>query len=139
MSTTSDDDDMLRALDEEDAAGLMDGWNCSAILDVVASEEAGFATDLWNTVLELGIDRVLVKEDNGGMQGTWRDAYPVVRASGEYALVQYDSTHLPMWPLVRASFCSLRQSQPGRPCRTIVSLIHHIAHLNLDKQRSVGP
>ena len=39
-------------------------------------EDNGFARDLWNTVLDLGIDRVLASEQNDGMEGTWRDAYP---------------------------------------------------------------
>ncbi|MGR8947539.1 MAG: acyl-CoA dehydrogenase family protein [Gammaproteobacteria bacterium] len=52
----------------------------------VAVEENGFPHELWQTVLELGIDRVLATEADGGMNGTWSDAYPVVRACGLYGV-----------------------------------------------------
>ena len=74
----------LRAMVEESVVRLFEDqvdWDFLA-----ETEQTGFSTALWQTVTELGIDRVLVNEDNGGMQGTWRDAYPVVRASGEYAV-----------------------------------------------------
>ena len=52
----------------------------------VSVEENGFPHELWQTVQELGIDRVLAKETDGGMDGNWSDAYPVVRSCGLYGV-----------------------------------------------------
>ena len=49
---------------------------------MVAVEENGFPHEFWQTIEELGIDRVLASEANGGMDGTWSDCYSVIRACG---------------------------------------------------------
>ena len=53
---------------------------------MVAVEEQGFPHEFWRTIEELGIDRILAGEESGGMNGTWRDCYPVIRACGLYGV-----------------------------------------------------
>ena len=101
----------LRAMVEESVVRLFDDQVDREFL--TDAEDAGFAKDLWNTVLELGIDRVLVNEDNGGMQGTWRDAYSVVRASGEYAVpLPIPEAIVAHWLMEQAAL-PLREGIPG--------------------------
>lgn len=54
MSTTSDDDDLLRAMNDEDAAAGLTGWDCSAILDVAAAEEASFSMQYPTEAVDFG-------------------------------------------------------------------------------------
>jgi len=49
-------------------------------------EEQGWPAALWDTIVELGVPKVLVSEDHGGMGGTWADAYVVVRRCGYTAV-----------------------------------------------------
>lgn len=76
---------------------------------LMAAEETAFSTELWETVLELGIDRILASEANGGMGGTWRDAHPVVRACGVFAV--------PL-PIPEAIIATWLLEQAGLPVRT---------------------
>jgi acyl-CoA dehydrogenase len=74
----------LRNMVEESVVKLFDDTVDREFL--MEAEEKGFSSDLWATVIELGIDRVLASEANAGMGGTWSDAYPVVRACGLYGV-----------------------------------------------------
>ena len=49
-------------------------------------EEEGWPQDLWASVVEQGIHKVLAAEQDGGMSGTWGDAFTVVRACGRYGV-----------------------------------------------------
>ena len=49
-------------------------------------EKNGWPEDLWRQVTEQGIHLVLAEETSGGMQGVWADAYPIIRACGQYAV-----------------------------------------------------
>ena len=80
---------------------------------LMTAEETGFSGELWDTVLELGIDRILASEENGGMGGTWRDAHPVVRACGVFAVpLPIPEAIVATWLLEQAGL-SARSGVPG--------------------------
>ncbi len=70
----------LRNILEESVARIFDDLITSEFLTSV--EETGWSQDLWDTIQELGITKVLVDEARGGMNGSWTDAYVVVRRCG---------------------------------------------------------
>jgi len=47
-------------------------------------ETGAWPADLWQSVEENGLTRVLVPEDDGGVGGGWREAEAVLRAAGKY-------------------------------------------------------
>jgi acyl-CoA dehydrogenase len=57
------------------------GWDAQT-----AIEQSGWPQALWQQVIDQGIDRVLGAEDAGGINGSWADAYPVLRACGRHAV-----------------------------------------------------
>ncbi|MEM7468732.1 MAG: acyl-CoA dehydrogenase family protein [Pseudomonadota bacterium] len=76
-------------------------------------EDTGFPKDLWETIIELGIDRVLVSEERGGMNGTWQDAYPIIRASGLYSVpLPIPEIIISHWLMSKADL-TLRDGIPG--------------------------
>lgn len=74
----------LRNILEESVARMFAEQVDNALLEKV--EEHGWPAELWATIDELGLPRVLVSEQAGGMGGSWADAYVVVRRCG-YACV----------------------------------------------------
>lgn len=53
--------------------------------DMMAALEQGeLNQDLWQTIEEAGLTKVLLSEDEGGAGGTWLDAEVVLRASGRH-------------------------------------------------------
>ena len=63
--------------------------------EVLKTAEAdGWAEDLWKTVRELGITEALVSEANGGMGGSWSDAFVVARLCGYAAAPLPITEHL---------------------------------------------
>lgn len=68
-----------------------------------ATEEAGFARELWALAVGQGLTQALVSEGRGGMGVGWADAYVVVRACGHYAVpLPIPETMLVQWLLERA-------------------------------------
>lgn len=45
-----------------------------------------FDTTLWNRILEMGLSTLLVREEDGGIGGTWEDAFAVLQPAGFYAI-----------------------------------------------------
>ncbi len=70
----------LRTILEESVARVFDDNIDNDFLSQV--EESGWPEELWNTIGELGVPKVLVCEDRGGMGGKWADAHVVVRRCG---------------------------------------------------------
>lgn len=71
----------------------------------VAAEQGEFPRPLWALVLELGLDRVLVPDPGGDGEATtpWRQAEPIVRACGEFAVpLPLPEALLARWLLARA-------------------------------------
>lgn len=76
-------------------------------------EESGFPRELWTEVVDQGIHKVLAAEDAGGMDGSWADAYPVVRACGRYAVpLPVPEAIIAEW-LARRAACELPAGVPG--------------------------
>ena len=74
----------LRTILEESVARVFDENIDNDFLSQV--EESGWPEELWNTIGELGVPKVLVSEDRGGMGGSWADTYVVIRRCG-YACI----------------------------------------------------
>lgn len=49
-------------------------------------EAKGWSQKLWELSTEMGIDLVLVPEDQNGVGGDWSDAYQIISAIGQYAV-----------------------------------------------------
>lgn len=61
-------------------------------------EKNGWPEELWAHITEQGMDKVLAREEAGGMNGSWNDAYPIIRACGRYAVpVPLPETILAHW------------------------------------------
>jgi acyl-CoA dehydrogenase len=55
--------------------------------NVFAAAEAGtFPQDLWDAITENGLDRILVRESDGGSGLGWEDAHVVLTAAGRHAV-----------------------------------------------------
>ena len=74
----------LRTILEESVARVFDENIDNDFLSQV--EESGWPEELWNTIGELGVPKVLVSVDRGGMGGSWADTYVVIRRCG-YACI----------------------------------------------------
>ena len=76
-------------------------------------EKNGWPADLWAHVTEQGMDKVLAREEAGGMSGSWSDAYPIIRACGRYAVpVPLPETILAHW-IAAQSNQDLREGVPS--------------------------
>jgi acyl-CoA dehydrogenase len=45
-----------------------------------------FDSALWNRILEMGLSSLLIREEDGGIGGTWEDAFAVLQPAGFYAI-----------------------------------------------------
>jgi acyl-CoA dehydrogenase len=68
---------------------------------------------LWSKLIEQGIDKVLASESSGGIEASWSDAYPVLRACGRYTVpLPVCETILGHW-VAKQSGAELPKGIPG--------------------------
>lgn len=76
-------------------------------------EETGWPAQLWQQVVDQGIHLVLADEAAGGMNGTWADAFPIIRTCGRYAVpLPVPEAIIATW-LARQAGCTLPEGVPG--------------------------
>lgn len=76
-------------------------------------EKMEWPESLWGKVIEQGIDKVLASESSGGIEASWSDAYPVLRACGRYTVpLPVSEAILGQW-LARQSGAELPEGIPG--------------------------
>ena len=75
------------------------GWE-----ELTKIEQEGWPAPLWQQIDEQGIPSMMGSESQGGIEATWRDAYPVLRACGRYSV--------PL-PVVESIICSYLGRQAG--------------------------
>lgn len=68
-----------------------------------SQEAAGWQQGLWDQVVELGFDTVLMTEEQGGVGGDWDDAYLIIQSLGRYAVpLPLGETIIARWLLSQA-------------------------------------
>lgn len=80
----STDNDELRALIEDSAQKIFSENVSRALLE--AAEDGSFSQSLWQLSRDAGFALTPVPEKNGGVGGSWRDAWPVLQAVGQWSV-----------------------------------------------------
>ena len=76
-------------------------------------EKVEWPDSLWGKVIEQGIDKVLASESSGGIEASWSDAYPVLRACGRYTVpLPVCESILAQW-VAKQSGAELPEGIPG--------------------------